>query len=186
MAFSPLFFDDPASLQAWFERHGTRETELVVGFRKVHTGRAGLRWAEAVDEALCVGWIDGIRHRLDDDTYQIRFTPRRPGSTWSAVNIRRVAELQAEGRMKPEGLAVFAAAPEARRRTASYEQADPRLAPVELRGFRRRAAAWAFYQALPAGYRKKVTWWVLSAKKPETRARRLALLVEACAQGRRL
>jgi len=187
MPTEPKYFKNAAALKHWFSKNAATAEELVVGFMKTGTGAASVSWPEAVDEALCVGWIDGVRHRLDDARYKIRFTPRKPGSNWSAVNIRRAAALQAEGRMNPAGLAAFAQRSEARSRTASYEQnAHPEFSAAEQSRFRKTPGAWAFYEALPASYRKKVTWWVVSAKLPATRNRRLLQLVEACAHGQRL
>jgi uncharacterized protein YdeI (YjbR/CyaY-like superfamily) len=140
-----------------------------------------------VDEALCVGWIDGVRHRIDDERYQIRFTPRRPGSHWSNINLRRIAELKAAGRLKPAGLATFEARSKTKTGRASYEQKAPvKLSPKVISVFKRNAAAWKYYGTLPPGYKKMVNWWVMSARKNETRMRRLATLVSACAQKRRL
>lgn len=133
-----------------------------------------------------MGWIDGVRHRLDARSYTIRFTPRQPGSHWSAVNIARVRALQALGRMQPAGLAAFERRTDARSATASYEQDTVSFPPEDATRFRRDAAAWSFFHALPPSYRKKVTWWVISARLPATRERRLASLIAACAQGRRL
>ncbi len=186
MAPSPHFFDSPEALRDWFTQHAASSTELIVGFVKTATGRAGLTWPQSVDEALCVGWIDGIRHRLDDEHYKIRFTPRKPGSHWSAVNIKRVPELQAEGRMTPAGLAAFEARTEARSRRASYEQETVALPPEDLRTFKAHRAAWRFFSATPPGYQRKVIWRVISAKRADTRARRLAQLIEACGRGERL
>ncbi len=146
-----------------------------------------MTWPQSVDEALCVGWIDGIRKRIDEDSYLIRFTPRRKGSHWSAINIRRVGELQAMGRMQPAGLAAFAQRTEAKSAKASYEQAAmPELEPAQITIFKRDKAAWKFYLAQPPGYRRRVNWWVTSAKQEATRGRRLSVLIAACAEGRRL
>ncbi len=154
---------------------------------KKSSGVPSVTWPESVDEALCVGWIDGVRHRIDATRYQIRFTPRRPGSHWSNVNIRKVAELEAAGRMKPAGLRAFAARSRAKSGRAAYEQKKPvRLSSNDIAAFRRDAAAWKYYATLPPGYRRLVNWWVTSARKPETRQRRLRKLVEACAKGQRL
>ncbi len=180
------FFEDATALRAWFTAHSAHASELLVGFMKTHTGNATLTWPHAVDEALCVGWIDGVRTRVDDHRYSIRFTPRTATSHWSAVNIRRVPELEAEGRMTAAGLAAFARRTEARSRRASYEQPEfPELSAAELAEFRRNAVAWAYYEQLPPGYRRKVNWIVSSAKRDATRAKRFAALVAACAAGRR-
>ena len=147
-----------------------------------------MSWPESVDEALCFGWIDGVRKRIDDSAYTIRFTPRKPGSIWSAVNIAKVAQLQASGRMRPEGVAAFAKRTEARSKIYSHEQdTTAELSAAELQAFQRNEAAWRFFtDATPPSYKKVVLHWICSAKKPETRAARLAKLVEASAAGQRL
>ena len=187
MSMEPRYFEDAAALRRWFAQHAATADELVVGFMKTATGAASVSWPEAVDEALCVGWIDGVRHRVDDARYRIRFAPRTADSNWSAVNIARVAALEAEGRMTAAGLAAFARRTEAKSRTASYEQAEPvAFGPAEIARFRAVPDAWAFFDALPAGYRKKLTWWVLGAKQQATRDRRLQQFIDACAAGQRL
>lgn len=185
---APQFFPDALAWRAWLEAHAETATELLVGFRKVGTGAAGLRWPESVDEALCFGWIDGVRKRIDDAHYQIRFTPRRPGSIWSQVNIDKVARLKAEGRMRPAGLAAFALRSAERSAIYSHEQAETaELRPAELREFRRAAAAWDFFEGkTPPSYRKRLLHWVCSAKKDPTRAARLAKLIAACERGEQL
>jgi uncharacterized protein YdeI (YjbR/CyaY-like superfamily) len=183
----PVFFANPEEFRAWLEKHGARESELLVGFHKVATGKPSLTWPQSVDEALCFGWIDGVRKRIDDGAYQIRFTPRKAKSTWSAVNVSRVEALVAEGRMRPAGLEAFARRLQANSGIYSYEQAAPlALTPDEVKAFRRDKAAWAYFEAVAPSYRKAVTHWVASAKKEETRARRLAKLIESCAAGVRL
>lgn len=182
----PIFFKNATALRAWLEEHGEHERELVVGFVKTHTGKATLTWPQAVDEALCFGWIDGVRTSIDADHYKIRFTPRQPDSRWSAVNIQRVPELEAEGRMTQAGLAAFARRSEARSRIASYEQKEfPELSAAETAEFRKNKTAWAYYEKLPPSYRRKVNWLVISAKQEATRTRRFLALVAACAEGRR-
>ena len=186
MSALPTFFKDATALRAWFAAHGAHASELVVGFVKTHTGKATLTWPKAVDEALCFGWIDGVRTSIDDKHYKIRFSPRKPNSSWSAVNINRVPELEAEGRMTKAGLAVFALRTEAKSRTGSYEQAEfPELSATELAEFRMDKSAWAFYENLPPSYRRKVNWLIISAKQEATRAKRFSALVAACAEGRR-
>jgi uncharacterized protein YdeI (YjbR/CyaY-like superfamily) len=183
----PNFFAEPADLRAWLEENHERESELLVGFYKKATGRRSITWSEAVDEALCFGWIDGIRRSLGDESYTIRFTPRKPRSTWSAVNIERANELVAEGRMRPAGRAAFEARSDDRSAIYAYEQRHAaKLAPDEEREFRANERAWAFFEAQPPSYRKTALWWVVSAKREETRARRLRTLVEDSANGRRL
>ena len=186
MSAAPTFFKDAASLRAWLEEHGSQASELIVGFVKTHTGKATLTWPQAVDEALCFGWIDGVRTSIDENHYKIRFSPRKPSSRWSAVNIKRVPELEAEGRMTKAGLAAFALRTEARSRTGSYEQQEfPELSEAETAQFKKNKAAWAFYEKLPPSYRRKVNWLIISAKQEATRARRFSALVAACAEGRR-
>ncbi len=182
----PTFFKDAADMRAWLEKHAATASELMVGFVKTHTGRATLTWPQAVDEALCFGWIDGVRTGIDENHYKIRFSPRKPNSRWSAVNIKRVPELEAAGRMTPAGNAVFALRTEAKSRTASYEQqAFPELSASETAEFKKNKQAWAYYTALPPSYRRKVNWLIISAKKEATRTKRFGALVAACAEGRR-
>jgi uncharacterized protein YdeI (YjbR/CyaY-like superfamily) len=183
----PTFFAAPADLRAWLVENHERESELLVGFHKKATGRPSITWPEAVDEALCFGWIDGIRRSLGDESYTIRFTPRKARSTWSAVNIARAKELVAEGRMRPAGLAAFEARSDDRSAIYAYEQRHgATLAPDDERAFRANERAWDFFQAQPAWYRRNALWWVVSAKREETRARRLRTLIEDSANGRRL
>jgi uncharacterized protein YdeI (YjbR/CyaY-like superfamily) len=183
----PVYFRNSAALRKWFATNSGKAKELVVGYMKRGTGVASVTWPESVDEALCVGWIDGVRRRIDERRYQIRFTPRRAGSHWSNVNIRRVGELKKAGRMKPAGLAAFAGRSQSRTGRAHYEQRrKAKLRPEHVREFKRHAAAWKYYGTVPPGYRHLVNFWITSAKKPETRAKRLKLLIAACAQGKRL
>lgn len=183
----PAFFRKPSELRTWLARHGSTATELVVGFYKVGSGEPSITWPQAVDEALCVGWIDGVRNRIDEHSYQIRFTPRKATSTWSAVNISRVEVLTEEGRMKPAGQAAFARRSEARSRTASYEQKEmPALTSAVERRFRSRRKAWEFFAGQSESYRRKLLWWIVSAKQPATQERRLAQLIEASEMGRKL
>lgn len=183
----PAFFATPAELGAWLGEHHATATELWVGFHKKGSGLPSVTWPEAVDEALCVGWIDGVRKRIDEHSYEIRFTPRKPSSTWSAVNIARVAELTALGRMHPAGLAAFARRTKANSGIYAYEQKDPAaLEPADEERFRAEPAAWEFFQAQAPWYRRAAIWRVVSAKRAPTRERRLAELIEDSAQGRRI
>ena len=183
----PRYFKNAAELRRWFAGNAATAPELVVGFMKRATGVASITWPEAVDEALCVGWIDGVRHRIDDEHYKIRFTQRRRGSHWSHVNIRRIAVLKAAGRVNAAGLAAFAARNPSRSGRGSYEQkSKAKLSPQQAKVFRRNPAAWKYYRAVPPGYRQMVTWWITSAKKEETRAKRLAIVIKACSERRRL
>jgi uncharacterized protein YdeI (YjbR/CyaY-like superfamily) len=180
------YFESPEAFRAWLAEHHATATELWVGFHKKHTGRPSLDWAQSVDQALCFGWIDGIRKRVDDDRFVIRFTPRKPGSNWSAVNIGRVAELEAMGLMQPAGRAAFARRREQQSGIYSYEQRPADLPEAYAARLRADERAWAFWQGQPPGYRKTATWWVVSAKQEETRLRRLASLIDECANGRRI
>jgi uncharacterized protein YdeI (YjbR/CyaY-like superfamily) len=184
---TPVFFEDASEFRAWLAKHAHDARELLVGFHKVGTGKPCMRWSDSVDQALCYGWIDGVRKGVDDATYTIRFTPRKAGSIWSAVNIDKVARLRELGLMTPAGEAAFAQRSEGRSRVYSHERTTPaELAPEDLARFRREHAAWAYFEACPPGYRKRMLHVVTSAKKAETRAARLDRLIEACAEGRRL
>jgi len=180
------FFETPAAFRAWLQRHHDDVDVLWVGFYKKATGRPSIDWPESVDEALCFGWIDGLRKSIDDESYRIRFTPRRPGSIWSDRNIQRVAELTRLDRMEAPGIAAYERRSEEKSRRYSFEQAGVALAAEMEAEFRRHDEAWAFFQSEPAGYRKNSTWWVIQAKRPETRARRLATLIRHSAAGERI
>jgi len=181
----PVYFPAPSAFRAWLEEHHASATELWVGYHKVGTGVPSMTWPESVDEALCFGWIDGLRRRVDEERYAIRFTPRRRGSVWSRVNLGRVEALIAEGRMMPAGLAAYAAR---RPGEVGYAAAE---GPQELpepyaRTFRESdEAAWTFFMAQSPSYRRTAIGWVLDAKREETRLRRLAQIVEASAARRR-
>lgn len=180
------FFKTPAEFRAWLKKHHKTESELIVGYYKKASGKPSITWQESVDEALCFGWIDGIRRSHGEDAYSNRFTPRRKGSNWSAINIRRVDQLMKEGRMQPAGLAAFALRTEARSRVYTYEQKDiPTFEPKLEKLFRANKDAWEFFQTLPPYYRKGETRWVNSAKQEETKLRRLNKVIEACANRRR-
>lgn len=183
----PTFFATLAEFGAWLEDHHAQATELWVGFHKRGSGLPSMTWPEAVDEALCFGWIDGVRKSLGESSYVIRFTPRKVRSTWSAVNISRVQELREEGRMRPAGLAAFAERTEEKSGIYAYEQGDiPELGDAYERQFRATHAAWEFFQAQAASYRKAAIWWVVSAKREATRQKRLATLIDDSAAGRRV
>jgi uncharacterized protein YdeI (YjbR/CyaY-like superfamily) len=178
------FFETPAEFRQWLQANHSDAAELWVGYYKKGSGRLSITWPESVDEALCFGWIDGIRKSIDEISYTIRFTPRRSGSIWSAVNIRRAGELIDQGRMAPEGLKAFEARQENRSGVYSYEQRQDQLPEVYAEKLRQNEAAWEFFQKQPAWYRKAAGWWVVSAKKEETRLRRLDQLIEDSAAGR--
>ena len=183
----PTFFESAAAFRRWLEANAATEKELLVGFRKVDSGFPSITWPESVDEALCFGWIDGIRRRIDDASYSIRFTPRKPTSIWSAVNIAKVERLRAEGRMTPAGEQAFAHRKEHRSNVYAYEQVTAAELPSDdLHAFQRERKAWKFFEATPPGYKKALLHWIATAKRAETRASRLATLIGACAAGRRL
>ena len=180
------FFPTPADLRKWFKKNHATAKELWVGFYKVGSGKPSITWPESVDEALCVGWIDGIRKTIDDESYKIRFTPRKKVSTWSAVNIRRVKVLTDEKRMQPAGLKAFGARRENRSGIYSYEQRPTEFDEPYLRLMKKDKAAWTFFEAQSPSYRRTLIWYVVSAKQEETRLKRLKTLIENCARGRRL
>ncbi len=181
----PIFFDSPAAFGAWLEANHATETEVWVGMWKKATGKQVMSWSQAVDEALCWGWIDGIAKRVDGESHKQRFTPRKPASNWSAVNVKKVEQLRAEGRMRPPGEAAFARRRPDKTGVYSFEQPDePALTPAQQAQFEADAAAWAYFQARPPWYRRTAIWWVISAKREETRARRLATLIADSAAGR--
>jgi len=180
-----IYFDSRAAFRTWLEEHHETATEVWVGYWKKATGKPSPVWSEAVDEALCFGWIDGVLRGIDGERHIQRFTPRKPVSNWSAVNIAKVGKLRAEGRMRPAGEAAFARRRDDKSGVYSYEQRkNPQLEPEEQAQLEGNAAARAFFSAKPPSYRRPAIWWVVSAKKPETRARRLATLIEDSAAGR--
>jgi uncharacterized protein YdeI (YjbR/CyaY-like superfamily) len=181
-----VYFPSPAALGKWFEDHHLEAEELWVGYFKKGTGRPSVTWPESVDEALCVGWIDGIRKRVDEDRYTIRFTPRKRGSVWSAVNIRRARALIDAGRVRPTGLEAFEARRENRSGIYSYEQRRAQLEEPYASLLKKHKTAWDFFQAQPPSYRKAASWWVVSARKEETRRKRLKKLTEYSARRRRI
>ena len=184
---NPVFFPSAAAFHAWLEKHHAEARELWLGFFKRTSGRDGITYAEAVDEALCFGWIDGIVKRLDEARYVRRFTPRRPVSNWSRVNIARVERLARAGRMHAAGLAAFAARDPARSAAYSFEaQRAARLPPALAREFRGHRAAWRFFSAQAPSYQRLAIRFIVSGKQPETRARRLQKVIAASAAGRRL
>jgi uncharacterized protein YdeI (YjbR/CyaY-like superfamily) len=178
-------FPGVAAFRAWLERHHGREAELLVRCFKVHAAGRGMTYAQALDEALCWGWIDGVRRSVDEDSFSVRFSPRKPNSVWSAVNIRRAKQLEADGRMAPPGRAAFAARRSARG-VYSFESKPADFPPAMKRRFRSSAAAFRFWSAQPPGYRRTATFWVLSAKQQATRDRRLDVVIACCARGQRI
>jgi uncharacterized protein YdeI (YjbR/CyaY-like superfamily) len=183
----PVFFSSPADWHAWLENHHDKHQELWVGFHKKGSGKASITWPESVDGALCFGWIDGVRKSLNETSYVIRFTPRRPRSVWSAVNIKRVAALTSMGMMRPAGLQAFERRTGKRSEIYAYEQRHgAMLSGVYEKQFRANKPAWKFFQAQPPWYRRTASWWVISAKKEQTRLKRLAQLMQDSEQERTL
>ena len=176
---NPLFFSNPSDFRKWLRKNHAREVERWVGYHKKGTGKPSITWPESVDEALCFGWIDGIRKSIDEEAYKIRFTPRKPTSHWSAVNIRRVSVLTKLGMMQPTGLAAFHRRTKEKSRRASYEQQSVALDPAYQKEFRSQKKAWEFFQSLPPSTRRPSVWWVMSAKKEETRRKRLETLIKS-------
>lgn len=187
MAEEAIFFETPSQLRAWLQDHHATASELWLGYYKKGSGRRSLTWSEVVDEALCFGWIDGKAQRIDEQRYRQRLSPRRRTSNWSAVNVAKVAELRAQDRMTPAGEAAFAARREDSPGTLSYERSHKAAFDAEQEAaFRANAPAWEWFAAESPSYRSLATFWVLSAKRPETRARRLATLIECSAEERRV
>jgi uncharacterized protein YdeI (YjbR/CyaY-like superfamily) len=182
----PEFFQTPADFGTWLEKNHARATELWVGFYKKDSGKPSITWPESVDQALCFGWIDGIRKGVDEISYQIRFTPRRRGSIWSAINIKRAKELARQKQMRPAGLKAFAARTENKSGIYSYEQRSTELSQPYANLLKKNKAAWNFFEKQPPSYRKMIGWWIISAKKEETRMARLAKLISESAKGKRL
>jgi uncharacterized protein YdeI (YjbR/CyaY-like superfamily) len=177
------YFASPGEFRKWLGRNHHKVMELWVGYYKKGTGKPSLTWPESVDEALCYGWIDGIRKSVDPDRYMIRFTPRRPGSTWSKINIRKVGELSRLGRMQPAGIAAFGKRDEKKSAAYSFENAS-RLSPGFEQRFKRNKKAWSFFESKAPYYRKVCIHWVMSAKQEETRMKRLNILINDSAEGR--
>jgi uncharacterized protein YdeI (YjbR/CyaY-like superfamily) len=182
----PTFFSTQDDFRQWLEKNHDKQDELLVGFWKLDTGKPSMTWSESVDQALCFGWIDGVRRRIDDESYSIRFTPRRPRSVWSAINIAKVENLKAKGLMHSSGLEAYDKRDEARSVIYSYENRPRELDPEFEKQFKKNKKAWAFFQSLPPGYRRQMIYWVVSARSESTRLKRLEQFIEACEQGKRL
>ena len=184
---TPTFFANAQEFRDWLGTHAENATELLVGFQKVRSSRPCISWSESVDEALCFCWIDGRRKRIDDNTYSIRFTPRKPSSIWSVVNISKIGTLRNKGKMQTIGEAAFALRLEAKSGVYAHEQSNiPELDVADRERFENNAAAWAYFQATPPGYRKTILHWITKAKRQDTRRKRLEQLMQACAAGKRL
>jgi uncharacterized protein YdeI (YjbR/CyaY-like superfamily) len=182
----PAYFDSPDDFRSWLRQNHGQRSELFVGFYKQDSGKPSITYREALDQALCFGWIDGVRKSLDALSYTTRFTPRRAKSYWSAVNIKRAHELISLGLMQPPGLQAFAARDRSRSQRYSFERKTRKLRPAHTKKFRANRKAWAFFQSQAPSYRRVATWWVASAKREATRLRRLQALIEDSARHRRI
>jgi uncharacterized protein YdeI (YjbR/CyaY-like superfamily) len=182
----PVYFATPDDLRRWFTEHHEQAQELWVGYFKKASGKPSVTWPESVDQAICYGWIDGVRKTIDDDSYKIRFTPRKKSSIWSKVNIDKANVLIARGLMQPAGLKAFQERKDDKSAIYSYEQENPTLSDEDERQLRANEKAWAFFHTQPGSYQKAAQWWVVSAKQEATRVKRLAKLIEESANGRRL
>lgn len=178
----PTFFPKPSEFRKWLEKNHAKETELLVGYYKVGSGKPSMSWSESVDEALCFGWIDGVRRSIDEESYSIRFTPRKPSSIWSAVNIKKVAELTEKGLMKEAGLAAFN---QKKHSKSGYgrEQPGMKFSPEMAKRIKAHKKAWAYFQALARGYQKLSVNWVMGAKQEATRNKRMEQLIADCEAG---
>lgn len=183
---NPIFFPTPSDFRAWLEQHHAQAAELWVGYYKKYSGRPSITWPESVDQALCYGWIDGIRKSIDEVSYAIRFTARKSGSIWSSVNIKRVQALIEDGLMQPAGLKAYESRKENKSGIYSYEQRSVELEEPYQGLLMENKVAWRFFQAQPASYRKAASWWIISAKQEATRLKRLEKLMEYSAQEQRL
>lgn len=183
---SPIFFAKQSDFRKWLEKNHLKEKELLVGFYKVGSNKPSITWPQSVDEALCFGWIDGVRKSIDAESYTIRFTPRRHTSIWSAVNIKKVAELTAQGLMKPEGLAIFAKRKESKSKIYSHEKEATTFTPAFENQFKANKKAWAFFTSQAPGYQKILTHWVMDAKQETTRIKRVHILISSCEAGKKL
>jgi uncharacterized protein YdeI (YjbR/CyaY-like superfamily) len=180
---SPRGFRNAAAFRAWLQKHHATACEIVVRLRRVHAADRGITYPEALDEALCHGWIDGVRRPFDADSFTVRFSPRRPRSTWSLVNVRHARRLIAAGRMTGAGLAAFQARDDKRTGVYSFEQRITELTPADRKTFQAHAPAWAYFQSRPPWYRRTSTHWVMSATRDKTRAKRLSTLIDCSARG---
>jgi uncharacterized protein YdeI (YjbR/CyaY-like superfamily) len=176
----PTFFAKKFDFRKWLEKNHKREIELFVGFFKVDSGKPSMTWTQSVDEALCFGWIDGVRKSIDKDSYQIRFTQRKPTSIWSAVNIQKIGELTKQGLMQPAGLASFENRKENKSKIYSYENKEVKFSPELEKQFKANKKAWNYFQSLAPSYRKPSTNWVMSAKQETTKLKRLNELIADC------
>ena len=182
----PTFFSQASEFRNWLQSHHKREKVLWVGYYKKGTGLPSMTWPESVDQALCYGWIDGIRKRIDDISYMIRFTPRKPDSHWSTVNIGRVKELSQKKLMKPAGEAAFKKRKKENTARAAYEQKNVTLDPSYEKQLKENRKAWSYFSSSPPSYQNPCMWWIMSAKRESTRIRRLGVLIDSCEKGEKI
>lgn len=182
----PTFFAKPVDFRKWLQKHHTKEKELLAGFYKVSSGKASITWPQSVDEALCFGWIDGVRRNIDADSYCIRFTPRKPGSTWSAVNIKKIQELTASGLMQPAGLEAYSKRAESKSKIYSYEKEPVALSKAYEKIFKTNKKAWKFFQSRPAWYQRVATHRIMTAKQEATQLKRLEQLIKDSEAGKKI
>jgi uncharacterized protein YdeI (YjbR/CyaY-like superfamily) len=183
---TPVFFKDQNEFREWLRKNHKKETELIVGFHKVNSGKHNMSWSQSVDQALCFGWIDGVRRSIDKDSYCIRFTPRRPGSVWSAVNIKKIEELTKNGLMDPAGTAAFAKRKPLKSNLYSFENKPNELPAEYEKKFRANKKAWDFFSNLAPSYKRTAMFWIMAAKQEETRKRRLDKTIEESEKGNRI
>ncbi len=179
----PKFFPSPEEFRKWLEKNHKKETELLVGFYKVDSGKPSMTWSQSVDQALCFGWIDGVRNSIDENSYQIRFTPRKPTSIWSAINIQKFSELTKNGLMQPAGIASFQNRKENKSKIYTYENEEKDFSPEFEKKFKSNKAAWKYFQSLAPSYQKLSKGWVMNAKQEATKIKRLSELIKDCKKG---
>ena len=185
-AGQPIFFATQSAFRKWLQKNHEKATELLVGFYKVSSGKQSITWSQSVDEALCFGWIDGIRKRIDEESYSIRFTPRKPKSIWSAINIKKVEELSKQGLMHPAGLAAFSKREESKSRIYSYEKETSTLPDDFLKKFKANHKAWKYFQSLAASYQNTAIHWIVSARQEATKVKRLEELIRDSEAGQKI
>jgi uncharacterized protein YdeI (YjbR/CyaY-like superfamily) len=183
---APKFFSKPLDFRKWLEKNHDKKSELLVGFWKIHTGKPSMTWSESVDQVLCFGWIDGVRKGLGEESYTIRFTPRKPGSIWSGINIKKIEDLKKKGLMHPAGIAAFEKRDEKNSRIYAYEMEMMKLDPVYEKKFKANKKAWDWFQLQGNYYKKQMVARVMTAKQEMTRKTRLKKLIEASAIGKKL
>jgi uncharacterized protein YdeI (YjbR/CyaY-like superfamily) len=180
------FFKTQSDLRKWFEKNHDKKIEQWVGYCKINSGKASINWQQSVDEALCFGWIDSVRYSIDDKSYKIRFTPRKPGSIWSKVNINRVAELTKLGLMHTSGLEVFNKRDAEKSNRYSFEREEVTLKEEYEQKLKKNKTAWKYFESQPISYKKPATWWVMSAKREETQIKRLDILIKNSETGMKI